>query len=314
MRHIKLIAAIALMSLSMVATAQDTNEAETVKDNGSVAELPDDLKILFPISPEERITTRQRQLDDQNATYMPLRDVEPLRDMRQISGNGDVFPTVYVTPDYPSTIVFTDIAGKPWPIRFIAQTNSLVNIEQPTGSDNSLVLQAKNGAGRKSIAIFLKDLTLPVTITIDGENTRYHALKHIQITERGPNSTDLEMSGASVPGSSRFEPEGSETETTTGRSMDEVLNHLAYDVTPEGFKKLKTSDRAVDAWIDTKDPKSLYVKTRYTIVSPLPRNGGRGVTPLQDGLRISVLPRINPVMALNESGERIYIQFKEETR
>jgi intracellular multiplication protein IcmK len=308
--------AVLLIGMASTSMAQDEqaeagpaqkNESEK-SSRGSVAMLPDDLKILFPLTPEERITTRKRQLEDQNATYMPLREVKPIRDMRRISGNGEYFPTVYVTPDYPSTIVFTDITGKPWPIRFIGQTTSLATIEQPTGTDNSLVLQAKNGAGRKSIAVFLQDLTLPVTITIDGENTRYHALKHIQITERGPNSDDTTMVSQS---SGRSLTQGKETETSTGRSMDTVLNYLAYDVTPEGFKKLKTSERAVDAWIDIEDPKSLYIKTRYTVVSPLPRNGSRSVTPLQDGLQISVLPRINPVMVLNEAGEKIYVQFKE---
>lgn len=311
MRTSNCIFAMLLASVSSFSLAQDetAQEGENTKSSkGSVAMLPDDLQILFPLTPEERITTRKRQLEDQNATYMPLREVEPMRDMQRISGNGEFFPTVYVTPDYPSTIVFTDISGKPWPIRFIGQTSSLATIEQPTGTDNSLVLQAKNGAGRKSIAVFLQDLTLPVTITIDGENTRYHALKHIQITEHGPNSDDTTIASQS---SRRSIAQGEETKTTTGRSMDVVLNRLAYDVTPEGFKKLKTSERAVDAWIDIEDPKSLYIKTRYTVVSPLPRNGGRSVTPLHDGLRISVLPRINPVMVLNEAGEKIYVQFME---
>jgi intracellular multiplication protein IcmK len=289
-------------------TEKQATQAES-DDRGSVAELPADLQVLFPLTPEERINTRKRQLEDQNATYRPLRDVTPLRDMRRIAGNGEVFPTVFVTPDYPTTIVFTDISGKPWPIRYIGQTSSLATIEQPTGTENSLVLQAKNGAGRKSIAVFLEGLTLPVTITIDGENTRYHALKHIQITERGPNSDDTSMAAQSSSRSARASVD--EAPTSTGRSMDKVLNQLAYDVTPEGFKKLKTSDRAVDAWIDEEDPQSLYVKTRYTVVSPLPKNGGDSVTPLHDGLKISVLPRLNPVMALNESGERIYIKFME---
>lgn len=308
MRVFKTVVALSFAAFCASALAQE-GSAEGAKGNtGSVSELPDDLKILFPLTPEERLNTRKRQLEDQNATYMPLREVEPLRDMRRISGNGEFFPTVYVTPDYPSTIVFTDITGKPWPIRYIGQTNSLATIEQPTGTENSLVLQAKNGAGRKSIAVFLEGLTLPVTITIDGENTRYHALKHVQITERGPNSDDTSMAQQS---SRQSRSQAEETETSTGRSMDSVLNQLAYDVTPEGFKKLKTSDRAVDAWIDIEDPQSLYVKTRYTLVSPLPRNGGKSVTPLHDGLQISVLPRLNPVMALNKSGERIYINFKE---
>src|SRR5690606_26165956 len=139
--------------------------------------------------PEEKLKIREQQLRDQNATYQPLRDVAPLRDLVSISGNADAIPEIFVTPDYPSAVVFTDITGKPWPIQYIGQTGSLATVQQPDGSDNSLVLLANNGAGRKSVSVFLEGLTLPVTLTVTGKNNEYHALKHIRITERGPNSS-----------------------------------------------------------------------------------------------------------------------------
>ncbi len=55
----------------------------------------------------------------------------------------------------------------------------------------------------------------------------------------------------------------------------------------------------------------MYVMTDYTIVSPAPINGGRSVMALQDGVRVYVIPRINPVMALDKSGQRIYLAFQE---
>ncbi|KXS55108.1 MAG: intracellular multiplication protein IcmK [Marinobacter sp. T13-3] len=270
--------------------------------------IPSDMDMLFPLTPEERVRIRERQLKDQNATYKPLRDVKPLRELISISGNADTIPEVYVTPDYPTSVVFSDITGKPWPIQFIGQTGTLANVVQPEGSDNAMVLMAKNGAGKKSVTVFLKGLSLPITLTVTGRNNDYHALKHIRITERGPNSS---WSRTAQSGSRGSAPDLDPTEGAEDGSLDEVLNKLAYKVTPEGYQKLQSSDPRVDAWISKSNNKYMYVRTDYTVVAPAPRAGNRGVTPLQDDVRIYVLPRINPIMALDETGQRQYLTFKE---
>lgn len=298
--------------ISPVWAASDASEGNAPSPAGEakvidLKNLPTDLENLFPITPKERVLIRERQLEDQNATYQPLRDVTPLRDMERMSRQAEKIPEVYVTPDYPTSIVFTDLMGNPWPIQFIGQTGSLAEVEQPEGSPSSLVLHAKNGAGRKSLAVYLQDMLIPVTITVVGANEKYHALKHIRIEERGPVSETNAMSASSSP-----QRQAANTmQTASGKSLDDVINKLAYKVTPDGFKKLKVSDPSVDAWIDVQDPESMYVMSDYTIVSPAPINGGRSVMALQNDLRVYVLPRINPVMALNKAGQRIYLSFQE---
>lgn len=310
-RKVALIAA--MLSLTPIASAGNSNLNENTNPDINQEEidlesLPTDMELLFPLTPEERVKIRQRQLQDQEATYKPLRDVTPKRELVSISGNADSIPEVLVTPDYPSSIVFTDITGAPWPINYIGQTSSLAKVEQPTGTNNAVVVYANNGAGRKSISVFLKGMTLPVTLTMAGTNNEYHALKHVRITERGPNSSENELvSNVSQNAPVSMNPTGNDD----NKDMDAILNKLAYKVTPDGFKKIKTSDPLVDAWLDEDDPKHLYVMTRYTMMSPAPRAGARSVTPLQDGVRIYILPRINPMMALNDNGQRIYLSFKE---
>jgi intracellular multiplication protein IcmK len=286
------------------------NTNPDVKDNIDLTNLPTDMDLLFPLTPQEKIEIRERQMEDQTATYMPLREVTPIRNLTSISGNADRIIEVFVTPDYPTSIVFTDITGQPWPIRHVGQTSSLAQVEEVEGSENALLLMANNGAGRKSISVFLQDLGLPVTLTVTGKNTEYHALKHIKITERGPNAPDSSlMSSSSGNQAPNFNPTGKEGED--GVSLDHILNKLAYKVTPEGFKKLKTSDSNVDAWINNNDRKHLYVMTDYKMVSPAPIAGARSVTALTDDVRIYILPRINPMMALDATGKRVYLSFKE---
>ena len=288
----------------------DQNTNPSLDRNIDLRKLPTDMDMLFPLSPDEKIKIRERKLKDQEATYKPLRDVKPKRELVQVSSNADRIPEVLVTPDYPTSIVFTDITGAPWPINYIGQTSSLASIEQPSGTENSLVIYANNGAGRKSVSVFLKGMTLPITMTITGNSGEYHALKHIRVNERGPNSETQDVLMASNSSSAP-------NMNSTGGSDDEngylnmVLNKLAYKVTPKGFKKLKSSDPSVDAWLDEEKPKYLFVMTDYRLVSPAPRAGARSVTPLQDGVRIYIIPRINPVMALNSQGSRVYISFKE---
>lgn len=318
MRFPALLLAIAGLSITLSAWANSDKSERTALETNTdprvsqqtvdLTDLPTNMEMLFPLTPEERIKIRERQLEGQNATYKPLRDVKPVRELVSISGNADTIPEVFVTPDYPSAVVFTDMTGAPWPIQYIGQTGSLASVQQPEGSENSLVLLANNAAGRKSITVFLEGLTLPVTITVTGKNAKYHALKHIRITERGPNSSieKLVASGGTSAPAPSLNPTGEDS-----ANLDSVLNKIAYKVTPENFKKIRTSDNRVDAWINENNKKYLYLRTDYTVVSPAPRAGGRGVTPVQDDVRIYVLPRVNPVMVLDETGERHYLSFKE---
>lgn len=299
---------ISFTALDTLASELNTNTDPAIDEQINLRELPTDMELLFPLTPKERLEIRKRQLADQEATYKPLREVQPQRELVQISGNADTIPEVLVTPDYPTSIVFTDMTGQPWPINYIGQTDSLAVVEQPAGTDNAVVLYANNGAGKKSVSVFLKDLTLPVTLTITGRSNEYHALKHIRINERGPNAP---TTNTLVAARSNVAPDLNATNSDSSKNLDAILNKLAYKVTPEGFKRLKTSDANVDAWADTEDPKHLYVMTNYTMVSPAPRAGARSVTPLQDGVRIYVLPRINPMMALDAAGQRVYLSFKE---
>ena len=273
-----------------------------------VANVPSNLDMLFPLDPEEVVNIRERQLEGQQATFQPLRDVQPVRDLEMISGQADQIPEVFVTPDYPSSIVFTDMTGEPWPINHIAQTTSLATVEQPNGSVNSLVLHAKNPAGRKSIAVYLEGLSLPVTVTITGKDDQYHALKHIRVTERGPNATAAYGSGEGRTGQREVRES---PKNGSGKSLDAILNKIAYKVTPDGFQKLKANAPGVDGWIDEEDPSVIYVMTKHTVVSPAPVSGARSVTSLQDNVRIYKLPRINPIMALNSEGRRIYLSFEK---
>lgn len=289
----------------------DRNSAPRLDPNIDLRKLPSDMDMLFPLSPREKLQIRERNLQDQEATYKPLRDVKPLRDLEQLSVNADRIPEVMVTPDYPTSVVFTDITGSPWPINYVGQTGSLAQIEQPAGTENALVVFANNSAGRKSMSVFLKGMTLPVTLTIAGNSDEYHALKHVRINERGPNAPDQDLMIASASQSApNMNPMGRNDDEDTDK-LDRVLNKLAYKVTPDGFTKLKASDPSVDAWIEDEEPGFLYVMTDYRLVSPAPRAGARSVTPLQDGVRIYIVPRINPVMALNKEGSRVYLTFKE---
>lgn len=298
----------ALMAASVVQAQDDAASAEntgTQESGTTLSKLPVELEALFPLTPNERRALREKKQEETQAIYEPLREVTPIRDFQRIGTAGDIMPTVFVTPDYPSSVVFTDLTGAPWPIQHISQTGALAAVEQPAGTDNVIVLHASIAAGKKSISVFLEGNTLPVTLIVDGEDNRYHALHHIRIDERGPNAAQL-ATRAQDAGSSRFQQESS-----NGESLDAVLNKLAYRVTPDGYQKLQVSDRSVDAWIETQNPEVLYLMTDYTLMSPAPIGGNEAITPVQQDLRIYRLPRIDPVMVLDDAGQRIYLSFKE---
>ncbi|TBW57354.1 type IV secretion protein DotH [Marinobacter halodurans] len=282
-------------------------------EQSDLAELPEDLKPAFWLKPHEVVQTRERQLQEQNATYRPLRDVKAIQDISRIRPSSSRIPVINVVPDYPSSVVFTDMTGKSWPIRYLAQTASVATVKKVEGSDNALVFYAKNHAGEKSVSVYLKNLSMPITLRVKATEDKYHALKRIQILERGPNSQALQLA-SNTGGRPRFQAQaeqGRSPQEQEGPSLDAILNKLAYRVTPDGFKKIQVSDPETEAWIDEGDASKLYLLTARTISSPAPISGADSVVPVGDGMRIYVLPRINPVMALNESGQRLYLTLKE---
>lgn len=285
-------------------------------------DLPEDLSQMFLLSPDERVKIRERQLQDQKANYRPLRDVESLRDMTRLDPSSADVPTVKVTPDFPSSIVFTDISGEPWPIRHLAQTGSVAEVERVDGSDNSLVFYANNHAGEKSVSVYLEGLNMPITLRIKGTDSEFHAVKSIQVTERGPKAQSAGKTGQGQ-GNQRedFEPAGAGggngedgsdgASSGDGSKLDEVINKMAYQVTPDGFDRIEISDDNSMAWIKENDPSKLYLLTDLTISAPAPVNGASSVVSVGEGRKVYVLPRVNPVMALDESGQRQYLKFKE---
>lgn len=289
-------------------TASDMTAAKMEKqvvDLRSIPYLPEEASILFMGDPKEIKAVREAQLREQAAKYQPLREVRPLSDLEVISGTGDKMPIVYVTPEYPTSVLFTDMTGQSWPIRYAGATDTLVEVEQPTGTDNALVLYARNIAGEKSITLFLEGLMTPVTLIVKGSDSQYHAVKNIRITENGPNVAKERLFNQAPSAITK-------AQAATNTKTTEVLNKLAYVVTPEGFVKLRADRPGVDAWIDKEKPDQIYLRTKYTIAAPGPIGGGAGVTPLQGDVRLYVLPRINPILALNEQGERIYITLREK--
>lgn len=276
-----------------------------------LANLPSDLERAFLLTPQEREATRKLERKDQNATYKPLNDVKPVKGVVRLNKSSSTIPTIKAVPNYPASVVFTDMTGQPWPIRHVAQTGSVAEVEEVSGSANSLVFYAKNHAGEKSVSVFLKGMELPITLTLKANEQEYHSVKNVQITERGPNST-VRSATTSSGSSNRSQDFGASQESSgEGESLDGALNKMAYRVTPDGYKRVQVSDSKTEAWVKKNDPSQLYLLTPYTIASPAPVNGGDSIMPLGEGMRLYVLPRINPVMALNESGQRLYLKFQE---
>mgnify|MGYP006429285205 CR=1 FL=1 len=307
-----------MTALSGTGWAQQTNGSDQqtksgpedeggADQKGDANEVPNDLSDVFLLDPDERLQIRERQRQDQKANFKPLKDVEPVRDMLRLDFASARIATVFVVPEYPASVVFTDMTGQPWPIRDLAQTESVAQVQKVEGSTNSLVFYGKNYSGEKSVSVYLQGLSMPIVMKVRGTEDRYHAVKNIQIRERGPNSKDLQRTNQAAS-SSEFD---SKKDQKGQKSISQIVDKLAYRVTPEGFKRISVSDGVSDAWLDKSDESKLYLLTPHTISAPGPINGGRSIVPVGDGLRVYVLPRINPVVALNESGQRQYLQFSE---
>lgn len=203
--------------------------------------------------------------------------------------------TIFLSPNYVSTILIFDKMGKPWPIEkyVLALSDKLYN---DNINSNTMVLSSKKiNYGRGNLVISLKDLKTPIILSIEISPEKVDYKTDIRLNSFGPDSqptvfkNDNDMS-------------------YLGKFVKEDAYSMLDGMTPQNGKYTKrpTSLDGVEAW---SNGKSLYIRTKDTLISPsvLPTEYSKMQS--ADGTYLYTVPNIS-VLILSRNGQPVQVKVE----
>lgn len=208
----------------------------------------------YPASDEQLLEIRDKVKGRKNL-LLDNPSIETMTDIIQVSTiPGAKPPTVIVAPLHATTLNVVDSTGKAWPVSAVVSGNDVdYNVQAVGPHEYKNVVKVTPTLEVGSTNVILSLVGLPTTVTINVENSteRYHPAPVLQLDRMGPHA----------------KPEPSFTIGSV--NQDDVLKNIVLGLAPDGYKKMTTSDKFVEAWVFSG---SLYLRTRYLPSSPLPRS------------------------------------------
>lgn len=190
----------------------------------------------------------------------------------------------------PSSLVFVDAAGNPWPIeKGISLEKQFLNLHKVSESrSNTIVMQTKLQKYESFAQVFLHGLDLPITVKVksDPTNDSFDAITTIKILKISP-FTETNVQNLQVSESIH-------------QSVDEHFLAAKNGVRPDGYRSLPTSSKSVRAWGNGKE---LLILTDLIVMNPYPTMSAVGI----NGWRVHRMKYI-PVIYFNDTnGQEIKV-------
>jgi hypothetical protein len=253
--------------------AANLNSEKTIAPNQSPAGLPNDSNnrvvnkefndgnisniqktITILNTPNNKIREIHEDFKEKGRVINEVGETAPKENNDVITfnlGPNSVSPVIRTYQNRTTTLTFTDMYGKPWPIiNFDGLSNedyTIKRLDNPAPDGYILSITPKGANVSGNLVLVLKGLLSPISINFNPGRKEIDGTKEVRIMTKGPNSQMTTLS-------------------LSGDNYDNSLLSILQGVPPEGATALKTSSQAVQAW-KSKDG-SMYVRTRYKIMSP----------------------------------------------
>lgn len=254
----------------------------------SDATFQEALKHVAPLSPGQIKQMRQVLDDADKASGSPLSSINPVtRSIRVSLKSGERPASLRVSPGWVSTLTFSDVTGQPWPVLSVVNGNpDAYHVEKSVGdeSTNIVTISSKQAYVPTNIAVNLAGAKVPVVMTLSPSAGEVDFRVDAQMDQRGPNATYDTVGGSSL-----------------APTNDSVMLGFLDGVPPEGARKLKTTDRDVQAW---RYEEMLYVRTSKPIRSPAYVSTQRNAS----GVHVFVLKEA-PVLIVSDAGRSVYVKI-----
>lgn len=245
---------------------------------------------MFLLDPEEkrRIYDEKRRRSAEAVRNMNS-DPKEKHEIIPVSTRPEAdLPEVFITPYHVSMITVIDSTGEPWPIVDASEKHNnftVTKLEQHEFK-NLLKGSATYGVGNTNLSLVLSGLPSVVSVKLVAKDDVYHPAPVLQIDKPGPNAKVLPAIG------------------TPGLEDADVMRRLVLADLPDNFKRMKTNDPNVDAWVFEE---SLYVRSTYEPSNPHPRAYRYG----PNGYGAFKMAYVPVIVMVSESGVEKRIRITE---
>ncbi len=204
----KLILALASCGLCVAALAQQAPAAKKAEKPelpalpAKVTNLDIAKEEVMPLTPEE-ISQLKKSLDQSrraasaHPTAAPPQPVSRSVDVDLSPGSPPVVARLF--PGHVSTLSFVDLTGAAWPINAIINGDpKSFDIKAVEAGSNTVTIASLGWYSVGNVAVMLKDLPSPVTVTLVGGQKEVDYRLDMRVPSRGPNAIPQKVLGSGV--------------------------------------------------------------------------------------------------------------------
>lgn len=289
---------LSIVSTSLIAaTKRDSTVQEPLRIPLEREALIDELtterlfRRSFPVSNEDVIEYKTKKIEEERLINSPVKDPEiSFRKILIDTSKKQNNETIYLSPNYVTTIQFLDKNGGLWPMQNYTLALGKNIIDRDLNS-SSLVLAPKDiKFGRGNLVVLLENSNVPIIMTVEISPDKIDYRVEVSVNDYGPNSQPVIYN------------------TNPKQDMSFMANFVVEDlysmldgITPsDTYIKRKTSlPEDVEVWVRDK---VMYVRTKDIIISPnlVPSQYNKMQSP--DNTYLYTVPYLN-VIVLSRHGK-----------
>lgn len=247
------------------------------------------LKQINPFTPGQIREYKGQEAAVKRALAAPVSPGRPVsRAVRVTLRPGESPPSIRLQPGMVSTLTFSDLTGKPWPVLSVVVGNPSAYVAQSAGEEgktNIIVLSAIQEWVPSNMAVTLVGHPVPILMSIEQNQPETDFRVDVRVEARGPNAAQDLVSVSSLA-------------PTNDSTMIQFLDGQP----PVGARKLTTTSGDVEAW--TFD-NQFYVRTRGDLLSPSYMARSNNVA----GVNVYVLNDA-PVLLVSQSGRMSSVHIR----
>jgi intracellular multiplication protein IcmK len=223
-----------------------TPSTEEIVDGAAFRKMQE---TILPMSPEQIIKLKKRsQATDLASATNPGTPPKPVITSQFVNlAPGATPPIARLSYGFISSLVFVDSTGAPWPIAAYSLGNPKAFNIQWNKKSNTLTVQALEHYISGNLAVWLKDLSTPIMLTLIPGQKQVDYRRDYRVHGYGPNAKQT-PSQDTLPG-----------------GPDPVLLSVLDGVPPPQSHKLTVQGGRAKAWLKGTQ---IYLRTRATVLSP----------------------------------------------
>ena len=211
------------------------------------------LQAVRPMTPEQIRKFRTIMEEQRKAQSLPISPSTPInRSIDVALKPGEISPVLRVQAGKATSLTFSDITGRPWPVLAVTVGNNLAAKAESAGKPgdtNIVVVSPLQQQFESNMIVTLVNNPVPVAFTLRTGDAQVDYRADVRVKLRGPNAAVDAVGGAALAPTS-----------------DVALIAFLDGTPPRGAERMRTTSGDVEAWWMEG---LLYVRTPNQLLSPI---------------------------------------------